>query len=132
MGSVGWADTGPIDMTAPDNASPRLETELYIPRLRLAQVGRRRLSERLSRGAESKLTLVSAPRAARPLPSIARNAAIAANKAVATSAATTVNSTMASGPGQMCSPSPRSLIARHAGVAILRDIHASDDEPQRK
>jgi LuxR family maltose regulon positive regulatory protein len=48
-------------MTAPDNASPLLETKLYVPRLRRGQVGRPRLSERLSRGAESRLTLVSAP-----------------------------------------------------------------------
>jgi ATP/maltotriose-dependent transcriptional regulator MalT len=52
-----WA----IDMTAPDNAGPLLETKLYVPRLRRGQVGRPRLRERLSRGAESKLTLVSAP-----------------------------------------------------------------------
>ena len=42
-------------------ASPLLETKLYIPRLRRGLVARPRLSERLSRGAESKLTLVSAP-----------------------------------------------------------------------
>ena len=48
-------------MTAPDNAGPLLETKLYIPRLRRGLVARPRLSERLNRGAESKLTLVSAP-----------------------------------------------------------------------
>ena len=41
--------------------SPLLETKLYIPRLRRGLVTRPRLSERLSRGGESKLTLVSAP-----------------------------------------------------------------------
>ena len=132
MGSVGWADTGPIDMTAPDNASPLLETELYVPEA-ATRSGRTSETERAPEPcgrveADARL----GARAARPLPGVAWNAAIAANKAVATSAATTVNSRMASDPGQMCSPSPRSLIARHAGVAILRDIHASDDEPQRK
>ncbi len=48
-------------MTAPDNAGPLLETKLFIPKLRRGQVARPRLSERLSRGAERKLTLVSAP-----------------------------------------------------------------------
>jgi ATP/maltotriose-dependent transcriptional regulator MalT len=42
-------------------ASPLLETKLSVPRLRRGVVGRPRLSERLSRGAESKLTLISAP-----------------------------------------------------------------------
>ena len=41
--------------------SPLLETKLYIPRLRRGLVTRPRLSERLSRRGESKLTLVSAP-----------------------------------------------------------------------
>ena len=41
--------------------SPLLETKLYIPRLRRGLVTRPRLSERLNRGGESKLTLVSAP-----------------------------------------------------------------------
>jgi LuxR family transcriptional regulator, maltose regulon positive regulatory protein len=41
--------------------SPLLETKLYIPRLRRGLVTRPRLSERLDRGGESKLTLVSAP-----------------------------------------------------------------------
>ncbi|MDP9844902.1 LuxR C-terminal-related transcriptional regulator [Streptosporangium lutulentum] len=42
-------------------ASPLLETKLHIPGRRRGQVARPRLSERLSRGAESALTLVSAP-----------------------------------------------------------------------
>ena len=42
-------------------ASPLLETKLYVPRRRRGLVARPRLSERLSRGAESKLTVVSAP-----------------------------------------------------------------------
>jgi LuxR family maltose regulon positive regulatory protein len=42
-------------------ASPLLETKLYVPKLRRSLVARPRLSERLSRGAESKLTLISAP-----------------------------------------------------------------------
>ena len=42
-------------------ASPLLETKLYVPRRRRDLVARRRLSERLSRAVESKLTLVSAP-----------------------------------------------------------------------
>jgi LuxR family maltose regulon positive regulatory protein len=48
-------------MTAQDSAGQLLETKLYIPKLRRGQVVRRRLSERLSRGTEGKLTLVSAP-----------------------------------------------------------------------
>ena len=48
-------------MTAPDDAGPLLETKLYIPKLRRGQVARPRLRERLSRGIERKLTLVSAP-----------------------------------------------------------------------
>jgi LuxR family maltose regulon positive regulatory protein len=40
---------------------PLIETKLYIPRLRPDVVARPRLSERLRRGAESKLTLISAP-----------------------------------------------------------------------
>ena len=48
-------------MTTLDNAGPLLETKLYVPRLRRGLVARPRLIERLSRGAESKLTLVSAP-----------------------------------------------------------------------
>lgn len=42
-------------------AIPLLETKLYVPRLRRNLVVRPRLHERLSRGAESKLTLISAP-----------------------------------------------------------------------
>ena len=42
-------------------AGPLLETKLHVPRLRRALVARTRLSERLSRGTESALTLVSAP-----------------------------------------------------------------------
>ena len=42
-------------------ASPLLETKIYVPRPRRGLVPRPRLSERLNRGAESKLTLVSAP-----------------------------------------------------------------------
>src|SRR6476661_7137908 len=42
-------------------AGPLLETKLHVPRWRRNLVARSRLSERLSRGAESALTLVSAP-----------------------------------------------------------------------
>jgi LuxR family maltose regulon positive regulatory protein len=42
-------------------AGPLLETKLQVPRPRRDLVARPRLSERLSRGAESALTLVSAP-----------------------------------------------------------------------
>ncbi len=42
-------------------ASPLLDTKLYVPRLRRGLVARPRLSERLDGGAESKLTLISAP-----------------------------------------------------------------------
>ena len=42
-------------------ASPLLETKLHVPRRRRGLVARPRLSERLSRQAESELTLVSAP-----------------------------------------------------------------------
>ena len=48
-------------MTTLDTAGPLLETKLYVPRLRRGLVARPRLIERLSRGAESKLTLISAP-----------------------------------------------------------------------
>src|SRR6266545_3281048 len=41
--------------------SPLLETKLHVPRRRRGLVARPRLSERLSRGAESALTVVSAP-----------------------------------------------------------------------
>jgi LuxR family transcriptional regulator, maltose regulon positive regulatory protein len=42
-------------------ASPLVATKLYVPRPRRSLVARPRLSERLSRGAESRLTLISAP-----------------------------------------------------------------------
>ena len=42
-------------------AIPLLETKLYVPRPRRGLVPRARLSGRLDRGAESKLTLISAP-----------------------------------------------------------------------
>jgi LuxR family maltose regulon positive regulatory protein len=42
-------------------AGPLLETKFHVPRGRRGLVARPRLSERLSRGAESALTLVSAP-----------------------------------------------------------------------
>ena len=42
-------------------ASPLLESKLYVPAGRRGLVARPRLIERLGRGAESKLTLVSAP-----------------------------------------------------------------------
>ena len=42
-------------------ASPLVETKLYPPRLRRSLVARPRLSGRLGRGAESRLTLISAP-----------------------------------------------------------------------
>ena len=42
-------------------ASPLLETKLYVPKLRRGLVARPRLSERLSHGVESTLTLISAP-----------------------------------------------------------------------
>ena len=42
-------------------AGPLLETKLHVPRWRRDLVARPRLSDRLSRGAESALTLVSAP-----------------------------------------------------------------------
>ena len=48
-------------MTAQDDAGPLLQTKLYLPRPRRGQVGRPRLLERLRRGADSKLTLLSAP-----------------------------------------------------------------------
>ena len=48
-------------MTTLDNAGPLLETKLYVPRPRRGLVARPRLSERLARGTESKLTLISAP-----------------------------------------------------------------------
>jgi LuxR family maltose regulon positive regulatory protein len=42
-------------------ASPLVETKLFTPKLRRSLVARPRLSGRLSRGAESRLTLISAP-----------------------------------------------------------------------
>ena len=42
-------------------ASPLVETKLYAPKLRRSLVARPRLSGRLRRGAESRLTLISAP-----------------------------------------------------------------------
>jgi LuxR family maltose regulon positive regulatory protein len=42
-------------------ASPLLETKLFIPTRRRGLVARLRLSERLNRGTEAKLTLISAP-----------------------------------------------------------------------
>ena len=42
-------------------ASPLLETKLHLPRRRRGLIARPRLTERLSRGAETALTLVSAP-----------------------------------------------------------------------
>ena len=47
--------------SATNRASPLLETKLYVPASRRSLVPRPRLSERLTRGTESKLTLVSAP-----------------------------------------------------------------------
>ncbi len=44
-----------------EKAGPLLETKLYIPKLRNGVVGRPRLIERLRRGTDSKLTLISAP-----------------------------------------------------------------------
>ena len=38
-----------------------LETKIYLPKVRRGLVPRPRLDERLNRGAELKLTLVSAP-----------------------------------------------------------------------
>jgi len=49
------------EMTTLDNTGPLLETKLYVPRLRRGLVARPRLIERMRRGAESKLTLISAP-----------------------------------------------------------------------
>ncbi|HEX2808761.1 MAG TPA: hypothetical protein VHN80_21570, partial [Kineosporiaceae bacterium] len=42
-------------------ASPLVKTKLFVPRLRRSVVARPRLSERLGRGAETRLTLISAP-----------------------------------------------------------------------
>src|SRR5204862_5781163 len=46
---------------ATSGSSPLLETKLHVPGRRRGLVGRPRLIERLNRGAEAKLTLVSAP-----------------------------------------------------------------------
>jgi LuxR family transcriptional regulator, maltose regulon positive regulatory protein len=48
-------------MTAQDDAGPLIRTKLYLPKPRRGQVARPRLLERMSHGAESRLTLVSAP-----------------------------------------------------------------------
>jgi LuxR family maltose regulon positive regulatory protein len=50
-----------LERTSLDYVAPLLETKLYAPKLRRGLVARPRLSERLSRGMESKLTLISAP-----------------------------------------------------------------------
>src|SRR5262245_36730038 len=42
-------------------ASPLVETKLYMPRLRRDLVSRPRLRDRLSRGSQTRLTVVSAP-----------------------------------------------------------------------
>ena len=47
--------------TVPLAAGPLLETKFYFPRWRPGQVPRPRLVERMDRGAQSKLTLISAP-----------------------------------------------------------------------
>jgi LuxR family maltose regulon positive regulatory protein len=49
------------EVTTLDTTGPLLATKLYVPKPRRGLVVRPRLSERLSRGAESKLTLISAP-----------------------------------------------------------------------
>jgi LuxR family maltose regulon positive regulatory protein len=51
---------GADDLTTPDTAPPLIETKFYVPRRR-GVVARPRLHERLDRGVESKLSLVSAP-----------------------------------------------------------------------
>jgi len=48
-------------MTKLDDVGPLLETKFYVPKLRRGEVARQRLVERVSRGVESKLTLISAP-----------------------------------------------------------------------
>jgi LuxR family maltose regulon positive regulatory protein len=50
-----------LDLREVVMAGPLLETKLQVPRRRRDLVARPRLSERLSRGAESELMLVSAP-----------------------------------------------------------------------
>ena len=42
-------------------ANPLVETKLYLPRLRRSLVARPRLSGRLRRGSDARLTLISAP-----------------------------------------------------------------------
>ena len=42
-------------------ANPLVQTKLYLPRLRRSLVTRPRLSGRLSRGSDARLTLISAP-----------------------------------------------------------------------
>ena len=49
------------DLGDPLRPTPLLETKFYVPRSRRDRVPRPRLSERLDRGAASKLVLVSAP-----------------------------------------------------------------------
>ena len=61
MAIVGDTWQPPGDLTTLDNAGPLLETKFYVPRLRRGLVPRPRLIERLGRGAESTLTLISAP-----------------------------------------------------------------------
>ncbi len=48
-------------MTTPNTTGPLLETKLFVPKPTRGLVARPRLIERLDRGAESKLTLISAP-----------------------------------------------------------------------
>jgi LuxR family transcriptional regulator, maltose regulon positive regulatory protein len=62
------ADSSPADegretqeVTTLDNSGPLLETKLHVPKVRRSLVARPRLIERMSHGAESKLTLISAP-----------------------------------------------------------------------
>ena len=42
-------------------ASPLIATKLFVPQPRPGRLGRPRLRERLNRGADAKLTLISAP-----------------------------------------------------------------------
>jgi len=49
------------EVTTLDNAGPLLETKLHVPRVRHSLVARPRLIKRMSLGAQSKLTLISAP-----------------------------------------------------------------------
>jgi hypothetical protein len=66
--AAGWLATTSLSTAREDwllravvMAGPLLETKLHVPRWRRSLVARPRLSDRLSRGAESALTLVSAP-----------------------------------------------------------------------